>query len=34
MQYVLQYFYNKKGDTRNTRNNENNESAELILTPR
>ena len=30
MQYVLQYFYNKKWDIRNTRNNEKSDSVELI----
>ena len=30
MQYVPQYFYNKKWDIRNTRNNEKSDSAELI----
>ena len=30
MQYVLQYFYNKKWDIRSTRNNEKSDSVELI----
>ena len=30
MQYVQQYFYNKKWDIRNTRNNEKSDSAKLI----
>ena len=30
MQYVLQYFYNKKWDIRNARNNEKSDSVELI----
>ena len=28
MQYVLQYFYNKKWDIRNTRNNEKSDSVD------
>ena len=30
MQYVLQYFYNKKWDIRNPQNNEKSDSVELI----